>query len=91
MKEYIEANKDRFLEELFSLLRIPSVSSLEAHRPDMERCAGRLAELLKQAGADEAGVYPTAGHPWSTEEAHPEKWPGLPGLFLSTGIMTCSR
>lgn len=63
MKEYIEANKDRFLEELFSLLRIPSVSSLEAHRPDMERCAGRLAELLKQAGADEAGVYPTAGHP----------------------------
>ena len=63
MKEYIEANKDRFLDELFSLLRIPSVSSLDEHKPDMERCAERLAELLKEAGADTAEIYPTAGHP----------------------------
>ena len=63
MKEYIEANKNRFLEELFSLLRIPSVSSLEEHKPDMLRCAERLVELLKEAGADHAEVYPTSGHP----------------------------
>lgn len=63
MKEYIEANKGRFLEELFSLLRIPSVSSLEEHKSDMLRCAERLVELLKEAGADHAEVYPTSGHP----------------------------
>ena len=63
MKEYIEKNRDRFFEELFSLLRIPSVSSMEEHRPDMQRCAERLAELLEEAGAADAAVYPTGGHP----------------------------
>ena len=63
MKEYIEVNRERFLEELFSLLRIPSVSSSEEHRPDMQRCASRLAGLIREAGADEAAVYPTEGHP----------------------------
>ena len=63
MKSYIETHKERFFEELFSLLRIPSISSLEQHKPDMQRCAERLVELLKEAGADEAAVYPTAGHP----------------------------
>ena len=65
MKEYIEKNRDRFFDELFSLLRIPSISSREEHRPDMQRCAARLAELLKEAGADDAAVYPTKGHPRS--------------------------
>lgn len=63
MKQYIEKNGERFFEELFSLLRIPSVSSAQEHRPDMERCARRLVELLKEAGADEADVYQTEGHP----------------------------
>lgn len=63
MKHYIEQNRERFFEELFSLLRIPSVSSSPEHRPDMVRCADRLVELLKEAGADEAAVYPTDGHP----------------------------
>lgn len=63
MKEYIERNKERFLDELFSLLRIPSVSSLEENRPDMMRCAERLTELLIEAGADTADIYPTSGHP----------------------------
>ncbi|MBR0224017.1 MAG: dipeptidase [Bacteroidales bacterium] len=63
MKQYIEQNKDRFFEELFSLLRIPSISSESAHRNDMYRCAERLVELLKEAGADRAAVYETTGHP----------------------------
>ena len=63
MKQYIAENKERFFQELFSLLRIPSVSAQEAHKPDMQRCAERLVELLKEAGADSAAVYPTAGHP----------------------------
>ena len=46
MKAYIEENKDRFFEELFSLLRIPSVSSLIENRDDMRVCADRLARLL---------------------------------------------
>ncbi len=63
MKEYIEANESRFLEELFSLLRIPSVSSEPGHKDDMWRCARRLSELLTAAGADGAQVFPTEGHP----------------------------
>ena len=63
MRDYIEKNRERFLDELFSLLRIPSVSSLESHRPDMRRCADRLVELFLEAGADRAEVCPTEGHP----------------------------
>jgi len=39
IKEYIEQNKDRFLEELFGLIRIPSISSIADHKPDMMRAA----------------------------------------------------
>ena len=63
MKNYIQANRDRFFEELYSLLRIPSVSAKPEHREDMYKCADRLVELLKEAGADRAEVCPTAGHP----------------------------
>lgn len=70
MKDYIKANGERFLEELFSLIRIPSISSDKAHKGDMQRCAERLTELLLEAGADTAAVYPTAGHPVVFGEKH---------------------
>ncbi|MBQ0077944.1 MAG: dipeptidase [Bacteroidales bacterium] len=63
MKEYIDQNRDRFFEELFSILRIPSISARPEHKADCERCAARLKELLLEAGADSAGVCPTAGNP----------------------------
>lgn len=63
MEKYIKDNEGRWFEELFSLLRIPSISSDPNHNGDMLRCAERLTELLKEAGADEAAVYPTDGHP----------------------------
>lgn len=63
MKQYIEQNKDRFFEELFSLLRIPSISAKKDHKGDMVRCAERLVELLLEAGADMAEVSPSAGNP----------------------------
>ncbi len=63
MKQYYQENKERFINELFSLLRIPSVSSDPEHKEDMHRCAGRLVELLLEAGADKAQVMPTTGHP----------------------------
>ena len=62
-KDYQEKNKDRFLEELITLLRIPSVSARSEHKPDMQKCAGAVLQLLKDAGADNAEIYPTEGHP----------------------------
>ena len=63
MKQYIEQNKERFFEELFSILRIPSISAKPENKPDMVRCANRLKELLLEAGADMADVMPTSGNP----------------------------
>ena len=63
MKNYIEQNKERFYEELFSLLRIPSISAKAEHKDDMRRCAERLAVLLMEAGADFAEVSPSDGNP----------------------------
>ncbi len=63
IKTYIRQNESRFIEELSSLVRIPSVSAHPAHRPDIDRCAARWRELLLEAGADEASVMPTSGHP----------------------------
>lgn len=63
VKLYIEKNKDRFLNELFEVLRIPSVSAQSVHKEDMVRCAEHLAAALVEAGADRAEVMPTAGNP----------------------------
>jgi len=62
-KEYQEKNKDRFLNELLELLRIPSVSARSEHKDDMNKCAETVKQRLLDAGADKATVYPTAGHP----------------------------
>lgn len=63
IKQYIQANEARFLDELFSLIRIPSISALPAHKEDMLACAERWRQLLLEAGADEAMVMPSKGHP----------------------------
>ncbi|MCM1151901.1 MAG: dipeptidase [Alistipes sp.] len=63
VKLYIEQHKDRFINELFDLLRIPSISAESAHKPDMQRCAEWLAAALVEAGADRAEVMPTEGNP----------------------------
>ena len=62
-KEYQDKNKDRFLNELLELLRIPSVSARSEHKPDMQTCAEAVKQHLLKAGVDKAEVYPTAGHP----------------------------
>ena len=62
-KQYIDRNGDRFIEELFELLRIPSISAQSEHKPDMQRCAEWLAAALVKAGADHADVMPTEGNP----------------------------
>ena len=60
---YIQANEQRFLDELFSLIRIPSISAEPAHHADCLRCAERWSELLVEAGADRAEVMPSQGNP----------------------------
>ncbi|MFM9910488.1 MAG: dipeptidase, partial [Chitinophagaceae bacterium] len=62
-KDYQEKNKDRFLQELLELLKIPSVSARNEHSADMVRCAESVKESLLKAGADTATIYETAGHP----------------------------
>ncbi|MDP4132224.1 MAG: dipeptidase [Bacteroidota bacterium] len=62
-KQYQEENKDRFLEELLGLLRIPSVSAESNHKADMQTCAEAVKEALLQAGAGKAVIYETDGHP----------------------------
>jgi len=62
-KEYQEKNKDRFLNELLELLRIPSVSAKTEHKPDMAACAEAVKQRLVEAGADKAEIFATDGHP----------------------------
>ena len=63
VQQYIEANKDRFLEELFDLIRIPSISSESEHKGDMLKAAEYWKESILKAGADKAEVMPTEGNP----------------------------
>jgi len=63
VKQYIEENKSRFLEELFELIRIPSISSLSDHKDDMVRTAEKYKEHFLKAGCDKSEVMPTAGNP----------------------------
>ena len=62
-KDYQEKNKERFLDELLELLRIPSVSARSEHKEDMIRCAESVKQHFLDAGADTVTVYPTEGHP----------------------------
>ncbi len=63
VKQFIKENKERFMEELFEAIRIPSVSSLSAHKDDMIRMAELYKKSLLEAGVDKAEVMPTAGNP----------------------------
>jgi len=62
-KDYQLANKDRFLEELLELLRIPSISARSEHKDDMVKCAEAVRLRLQEAGADKTAVYTTEGYP----------------------------
>jgi acetylornithine deacetylase/succinyl-diaminopimelate desuccinylase-like protein len=62
-KNYQEQNKQRFLDELIELLRIPSISARSEHKDDMVACAEAMKQKLIDAGIDKAEVYKTSGHP----------------------------
>lgn len=63
IRTYISENEPRMLDELFSLIRIPSISAKPEHHDEMLACAERWRQLLLEAGADEAMVMPSQGNP----------------------------
>ena len=60
---FVEQNKSRFLDELKDFLRIPSVSTLPDHKPDVQRAARFVADSLRTAGLENVEIIPTARHP----------------------------
>ena len=70
IRSYIKENEARFLDELFSLIRIPSISAEPVHKAYMLQCAERWRELLIAAGVDHAEVMPSAGNPLVFAEKH---------------------
>ena len=63
VEEFVQRNEPRFLDELFELIRIPSVSTLPEHKKDVARAAQFVADALQRAGLENVEVIPTGGHP----------------------------
>ena len=62
IRKYVNDNKQRFLDELFELLRFPSISADQKYKDEMLKTAEFVAEKLKIAGADLVEICPTAGY-----------------------------
>lgn len=63
IKSYISEHQERFLSELFELIRIPSISAKSEHQADMQRCAEHWQKHLQGLGLQQVEIYQTAGHP----------------------------
>ncbi|HRG90287.1 MAG TPA: M20/M25/M40 family metallo-hydrolase, partial [Chitinophagales bacterium] len=63
LQPYLEENKERFLNELIDLLRIPSISADEKYAADVNRTAAFVSEQLAKAGADNVAIIATKGYP----------------------------
>jgi acetylornithine deacetylase/succinyl-diaminopimelate desuccinylase-like protein len=70
IKDYIDKNRQRMLDELCDLLRIPSVSADPAFNDDVKHCAEAVASSLREAGASNVEVLKTPGHPIVFGEYH---------------------
>lgn len=74
LTQYLENNQDRFLDDLKSVLRIPSISAQPDHKDDVRRCAQHVAEHMKNIGLSHVELVETPGHPVVYGE-----WLGAPG------------
>jgi acetylornithine deacetylase/succinyl-diaminopimelate desuccinylase-like protein len=63
LAQYIDSQRDANLAELMEFLRIPSVSTMSEHKPDIERAARWVADKLREAGLEKVETLPTGGHP----------------------------
>ena len=63
IKKYIEDNKDRFINELIELLKIPSISADPTYKKEVLNCANAVSKSLEDAGAENIEICKTAGYP----------------------------
>ncbi len=63
INNYINEHKDRFINELFSILRIPSISADSSYKPAMLQMAEAVQSALKEAGCDTVEICETPGNP----------------------------
>ena len=63
IKTYINDHKDRFINELIQLLKIPSISADSAYKNDILKTANTVKEALKKAGCDSVEICETTGYP----------------------------
>ena len=71
---YIQSNRESYIEELKEFLRIPSISTLPENSDDIKKCAEFVADKLKNAGMSRVEIFKTEGHPLVYGE-----WLGAPG------------
>ena len=82
-------NQQRFLSELKDLLRIPSISTLEEHKSDVQKAAEFVANELRRIGMENVEIIPTKGHPLMYAD-----WlhaPGKPDRAVLRALTMCSR
>lgn len=63
LKTYVETHKERFLNELFDLLKLPSVSADSAYEKDVIATAKFVAKSLEKAGCTQVELCETKGYP----------------------------
>ena len=63
IKKYINQHKDRFINELIELLKIPSISADPKYKEDVLKCANAVAKLMNEAGAENIEICETSGYP----------------------------
>lgn len=80
IKAILESRKDKFLDELLQLLRIPSVSANPAHKEDVARTAQMVHDRLQELNLARVQIYPTAGHPIVYGET--AQLPGRPTVLV---------
>jgi acetylornithine deacetylase/succinyl-diaminopimelate desuccinylase-like protein len=80
LNSYIEQKHDEHLNDLYELLRIPSVSAQSQHKPDIERSAKWVADRLRRAGLDSVEIVPTKMHPLVYAESL--RAPGKPTVLF---------
>ena len=85
--DFINVNRDRYIDEMKKYLAIPSISALPEHKGDVRKCAEWTRDEMTRIGLQNCRLEETPGHPIVYGE-----WLGAPGAptILFYGITTCS-